>query len=117
MLTEPGIFVLVVIWDSIHSHHKFEHTPLYGPFLESGMPYIAGELEIAHMDITDAAAVKKALESPITQTSILGIKKGRVADFLKTYDENFRKYIVGEKYCGMWLGYAYEDPYLVRFIW
>ena len=112
MPTHPGIFVLVIIWDAIQSHHKFEHSPAYGPFLQAAMPLIAGDIEIAHMDITDKDNLKKALESPVTQTSILGIKRGRVSSFLDAYDENFKKYIVGENYRGMWLTYAYEEPYL-----
>jgi len=76
------------------------------------VPLIAGDIEIIHMEVTDPVTLKRALESPITQTSHLSIKKGKAADFLKAYDASFQKYVVGEKYRGMWLGYAYEDPYL-----
>ena len=37
--------------------------------------------------------------------SHLYIKKGFTADFLKAYNAGFEKYVVGEKYNGMWINY------------
>jgi len=111
MPTHPGIFCVVMIWDSIHSHHKFQHSPSYKQFIVSVLPILAGDLEVIHFEITDRKALKKALESPVTQISHLYIKKGFVADFLKAYNAGFEKYVVGEKYNGMCINYPYEDAY------
>jgi quinol monooxygenase YgiN len=108
--THPGLFCVIIIWDNIHSHHKFQHSPEYKSFMVAAAPIIAGDLEIAHFEITDKKALKKALESPCTQISHLFIKKGFAADFLKAYHASFEKYIVGEKFTGMCLSYSYEDP-------
>lgn len=111
MPTHPGIFLVVMIWDSIHSHHKFQHSPSYKPFIVSALPILAGDLDVIHFEITDRKALKKALESPVTQISHLHIKKGFVADFLKAYNASFEKYVAGENFNGMCINYPYEDAY------
>ena len=113
MPTHPGLLCVIIIWDNIHSHHKFQHSPAYKPFMAAAAPILAGDLEIAHFEITDKKALKKALESPCTQISNLHIKKGMAADFLKAYNASFQKYIVGEKFNGMWISYSYENPYVL----
>lgn len=111
MPTNPGVFCIVIIWDSIHAHHKFQHSPAYKPFIVSALPIIGGDLDVVNFEITDRKALKKALESPVTQISHLYIKKGFVADFLKAYNASFEKYIVGERFNGMCINYPYEDAY------
>ena len=53
-----------MIWDSINSHHKFQHSPSYKPFIASAAPILAGDLDVVHFEITDRKTLKKALESP-----------------------------------------------------
>ena len=110
MTTHPGLFAIYCIWDSINSHHSLQHSAAYGPFIQPIIPLLAGDISIAHLEITDRENLKEALESPVTQMSHLAIRKGKAAEFLKAYYQNFDKHIVGEKYKGMWLGYSYEDP-------
>jgi hypothetical protein len=117
MPTNPGIFCIMIVWDSINAHHKFQHSPAYKPFIVSALPILAGDLEVIHFEITDRKTLKKALESPVTQISHLYIKKGFVADFLKAYHASFEKYVVGEKYNGMWISYPYEDAYDPFIFW
>jgi hypothetical protein len=112
--THPGLFTVLIIWDTIHSHHKFEHSAAYGPFVQSIFPILAGNIDIVHFEITsDASTLKKTLEKPVTQMSHLFIKKGKVANFLTAFYESFEKHIVGEKYHGMWTSYPYEEPYIL----
>ena len=114
MSTHPGVFAIYVIWDSIHSHHKMEHSPAYGPFVQAVIPFIAGEIEISHFEITDREQLKIALDMPVTQISHLPIHKDKVADFLKGYGDGITKYIAGHNYRGISLLYPYEDPYVLR---
>lgn len=115
MPTHPGLFCVVIIWDSIHAHHKFQHSPSYKSFLAAAATILAGDLQFAHFEITDKKSLKKALESPCTQISHLYIKKGFVADFLKAYNAGIEKALAGEKYNGTWISYPYEDAYrLIR---
>lgn len=114
--THPGLFAVFIIWDSIHSHHKLEHSPAYGPFVQGVLPILAGDIDIVHFEIdSDAVSLKKALSMPCTQMSHLSIKKGKAAEFLKAYYESFEKYVVGENYHGMWMRYPYEEPYYSYF--
>ena len=108
--THSGQFCVIIIWDSIHSHHKFQHSPSYKSFMAATAPVIAGDLEIAHFEITDKKSLKKALDSPCTQISHLYVKKGLAADFIKSYNSGFENYVSWEKFSGMWLAYPYEDP-------
>jgi hypothetical protein len=111
MPTHPGTFAAFIIWDSIHSHHKLEHSEAYGPFVQGILPILAGDIEIVHFEISsDREVLKKTLEMPVTQMSQLSVKKGKVADFLKAYHAGFAKHIVGENYHGMWIKYPYENP-------
>lgn len=113
MPTHPNTFAVVIVWDSIHSHHKFEHSAAYGPFLASALPILAGDINIQHFEISGGSEVlKKALESPITGMSVLPVKKGKAADFLGFYNETYAKYVLGERFKGMWFHYPYEDPYI-----
>jgi hypothetical protein len=113
MPTHPGHFCAIIVWDTIHSHHKFQHSPAYNSFMTIAASLIAGDIQIAHLEITDKKSLKKALESPCTQISHLFIKKGSAADFIKAYNSSFEKYIVGEKFNGLWLVHSYEDPYIL----
>jgi hypothetical protein len=114
MPTHSGHFCVIIVWDSIHSHHKFQHSPAYKSFMTAAAPFLAGDIQLAHFEITDKKSLKKALESPCTQISHLFIKKGLAADFIQAYNSSFEKYVAGEKYNGMWLAYPYEDPYKPR---
>jgi hypothetical protein len=111
MPTHPGVLAVFIIWESIQSHHKMQHGPAYGPFVQSIFPVLAGDIEVRHLEITDPTQLKKALEMPVTQMSQLFVQKGKAADFLKTYHATVEKALVGQKYTGMWLGYPYEEPY------
>jgi hypothetical protein len=110
MPTHPGFFAVLIIWDSIHSHHKFNHSDAYGPFVVGIFPILAGDIEIIHFEITDRENLKKALESPVTQMSKLSIRKGQAAGFIRDYNAGFDKYIAGENYIGTWTSYPYEAP-------
>lgn len=112
MPTHPGYFAVFIIWESIHSHHKMQHSPAYGPFVQGILPILAGDIEVMHFEITDPKELKKALEMPVTQISQLFVQKGKAAEFLKTYNTAIENVFVGEKYTGMWLGYPYENPYV-----
>jgi hypothetical protein len=112
MPTHPGFLAVFIIWESIQAHHKMQHSPAYGPFIQAALPVLAGDIDVRHFEITDVEQLKAALEMPVTQISQLSIQKGKAAEFLKAYDDALSKYIVGENYTGMWLGYEYEDPYL-----
>jgi hypothetical protein len=111
MPTHPGLLLVVIIWESIHSHHAFQHGPAYKPFIVSALPILAGDLIVANFEVKSHSEVKKALESPCTQISHLAIKKGFVYEFLEAYHTGWKKYVGGEKYNGMWTSYPYEDPY------
>jgi hypothetical protein len=106
MPTHSGHFCVIIVWDSIHSHHKFQHSPAYNSFMATAAPLIAGDIQIAHLEITDKKSLKKALESPWTQISHLFIKKGLASD-----NSSFEKYVVREKVNGMWPRHPYEDLY------
>jgi len=110
MTTHPGILAAFIIWDSIHSHHKMEHSAAYGPFVAGIKPFLSGPIEILHFDITEPEQLKKALEAPVTQVSRLQVTPGQAAPFLEGYHTGLKKYIVGEKYKGITLLYPYEDP-------
>ena len=112
MPTHPGFLAVFIIWESIHAHHKMQHSPAYGPFVQAALPFLAGDIDMRHFEITDVGQLKAALEMPVTQISQLSIQKGKAAEFLKAYDDAISRYIVGENYTGMWLGYPYEDPYV-----
>lgn len=114
MPTHPGIFAVFIIWESIHSHHKFCHDAAYGPFAQGIFPILAGDIEIVHFEITDSENLKKALNMPVTQISKISVKKGQVASFLKEYHDSFNKYVAGEAYTGMWTTYPYEAPYFLN---
>ena len=108
--THPGLFAAYIIWDTIHSHHKMEHSRAYGPFVLKVLPLLAGDIEISHFEITDPVQLKAALEMPVTVTTHIRVQKGRVADFLEAYEGGIAKYIVSDKIHGRFLGYSYEDP-------
>ena len=112
--THPAILGAVLVWDSIHDHHKFQHSQAHAPFVHSLLTFLGGEIEARHMElIPDKAQLKEALESPVTQVSHLSIRKDKGADFVKNYEEAFNKHIIGEKYRGMWTQFSYEDPYFL----
>lgn len=67
--THPNLFACYMIWDTIESHHKMQHSPTYGPFGYSLAPMLAGDIPITHFNITDPQQLKKALEMPVTLTS------------------------------------------------
>lgn len=113
MTTHPGILSVFVIWDTIHSHHKMEHSVAYGTFVAGVKPFLSGPIEMMHFEIMEAKELKLALESPITQVSHLHVGKGQVAPFLEGYHAGLKKYIVGEKYKGITMMYPYEDPYSI----
>src|SRR5208282_4559160 len=95
--THPRLFAVVAIWESIHSYHKFGHSPAYGLFMAAALPVLDGPLDIKHFDIfLDSKTLKTALESPITGMSILPVKKGKVADFFGFYNEKYWKYVAGD---------------------
>jgi hypothetical protein len=112
MTTHPGILAVFIIWDTIHSHHKMEHSAAYGPYIAGIKPFLSGPIEVMHLEITEPKQLKLALESPITQISHLHVTAGQVAPFLEGYHGALKKYIVGEKYTGITMMYSYEDPYL-----
>jgi hypothetical protein len=110
--THPGLFAVAIIWESIHAHHKFQHSHSYGPYIAAVLPIIDGPLDINHFEISsDSEGLKRALESPITGMSVLPVKKGKAADFLEFYTEKYAKFVVGGSYKGMWFHYPYEQPY------
>src|SRR5579859_3946925 len=111
MTTHPGILAVLIIWDTIHSHHKLEHSPSYGPFVAGVKPFLAAPIQIQHFEITEPKQLKQAIESPVTQISHLHVTGGQVAPFLKGYHDGLEKYIKGEKYKGITLMYPYEDVY------
>ena len=115
MPTHQGLFAVAMIWESIHAHHKFAHSPAYGPFIAAALPILAGPLDIKHFEIlSDRDGLKRALEAPITGMSVLPVKKGKAADFLSFYNDKYAKYVVGDAYNGMWFHYPYEQPYSIR---
>ena len=111
MTTHPGILAVLIIWDTIHSHHKLEHSSSYGPFVAGVKPFLAGPIQIQHFEITEPKQLKEAIESPVTQISQLHVTGGQVAPFLEGYHDGLGKYIKGEKYKGITLMYPYEDVY------
>jgi len=108
--THPGLFAAYLIWDEIQSHHKMQHGPAYGPFVMSVLPLLAGPIEVTHLDITDIAQLKTAMESPVLGTTVTRIQKGKVAPFLEAYKQAIAKQSVGPKHKAIWVGYSYEDP-------
>jgi hypothetical protein len=114
--THPGILGAVLVWDSIHDHHKFQHSHAHAPFVHSLLTFLAGDITARHMELdpADKPALKQILSAPITHVSHLSIRKDKGADFIRDYDEAFKKYVIGEKYRGMWTQYSYEDPYFLR---
>jgi hypothetical protein len=108
--THPNLFVCYMIWDTIESHHKMQHSPAYGPFSHSLAPMLAGDISITHFQITDPQQLKMALEMPVTLTSHMKIAKDKVAGFLKEYPIAL-EHIEGELN-GHVLMYAIEDAYV-----
>jgi len=110
--THANTFTTYLVWDTIQSHHKLQHSEAYEPFVHSLFPLLAGELDIAHVDIgcCGGKQLKLALESPVTQTSVLYIKKDSYAKYLKTFKEVSAKYLEGKKNKGYYKGYSYEEP-------
>ena len=99
------------MWDTIHSHHKWEHSHGYGPFVQSVLPLLAGDIEIVHLEITDPVKLKTAMERPVLGTTVVRIQKGKVANFLGSYKAAIEKHASNDNYKGLWIGYPYEDPY------
>ena len=114
--THPGWFAIVVVWESIHAHHKFQHSSAYATFLAAAVTIVAGPIDVKHFEISeDREGLKRALEAPITGMSVLPVKKGKAAEFLSFYNDTYAKYVVGDTYNGMWFHYPYEDPYFILF--
>ena len=109
--THPGILAALIIWETIHAHHKLEHSHAYGPFVAGVKPFLASPIQILHFEITEPEQLKAALESPVTQISQLHVTGGQVAPFLEGYHSGLDRYIKGEKYKGITLMYPYEDVY------
>lgn len=79
--------------------------------MAAALPVLDGPIDIKHFDIfSNSEVLKRALESPITGMSILPVKRGKVADFLGFYDENYWKYVAGDTYKEIWFHYPYEEP-------
>lgn len=110
MTTHPALLGTYVIWDSLASHHNFQHSEVYAKLGATAAPILTGDLDVKHFEITDAENLKKALESNFTQTSVLQVKKGTAHKFLKDYYAAFDKYIAGEKYHGWWTAHSVENP-------
>jgi hypothetical protein len=108
--THPGLFAAYLIWDSIHSHHKLQHSPTYGPFAMSVYPLLAGDIEVVHLEITDPVQLKTAMERPVLGSTVVKIQKGKVAPFLGAYKAVIEKHSAQPKHTGLWIGYTYEDP-------
>jgi|SRR5579862_4195847 len=112
VLTHPNLFAVYNIWESIHSHHKFQHSPEYGPFLFLVFPMLDGPIKFAHLDVENMKELRTTLESPVHQTSSLNVAMDKAGAYLKWWDEDSQKYLGGEKMNAIWLGYSYEDPYV-----
>ena len=75
-------------------------------------PIIDGAPEVFHLEIKEGAdALKAALESPVTMTSVLPIATDKVASFVKWGKDTAPAYWreAASKPRGYWRGYPYED--------
>jgi hypothetical protein len=73
---------------------------------------VEGEIFVRDMEITaNVPHLKAALESPVTQTSVINIQRDKVAEFLVTYKGNV-KLLHDEYHKPYCVTHSYQDPCL-----
>lgn len=90
-----------------------QHSPDYVPFLHTVFPLLGGPPSIPHLEIKNPPeTLFTALDSPVTQISVLRLGMDKAAGYLKWWSEIAPKRLgpVGGKMKALWTGYSYEDP-------
>ncbi|CAK4000932.1 Hypothetical predicted protein [Lecanosticta acicola] len=110
-IEKENMLQMFMDWDSIASHHAFEKTGAYKPFLQRFMTIVDGEPTICHVDFKPDGALPRALSAPVTEVATFYFAGEAPKDYLEKATR-FLANNEGEKvdgYLGGAVGTTYEE--------
>ncbi|KAI5361325.1 hypothetical protein Slin14017_G080580 [Septoria linicola] len=68
-IENPGVFELLVNWESLDHHKSFMATEAYTPFLNRFLTIAGGKPTMVHADLEPAGDFSKAISAPVTEVA------------------------------------------------